>query len=558
MHRSDRTINYQVAFSMALVWLVAMGLLVAMLLLTLVPEIRHVEQRQMREHLVRAISLVQADLKRMRAFARDWGEWDDAYDFIAGKGTRAFIDGNLVSSTPMDDFDLHLLSFMDLRGNEIWSRSRLPDIQQSHFISYPLFMERLEQVLLKRVGEHGIQGMQDSQWGPLLFAFHPITDSQRRHAARGYLLAARWIDASYLSELSHRVAMPITMRGLHGVSDLTQYQPLQQGYLYRMGYSGLHTQWGEIMMLDSVGQPGLLLRLESQRELMLGGGRVLLYTLAGTLLICLVCGLFAFYRLQVMVLQPLGILIKGVQRYERDGDSAALPVIESSREMRILTRRFREMAARLSLQHKAAQAHSQRMEEVANRDPLTGCFNRRYLDAWLEMLEPSALHLAVLAIDLDHFKGVNDTHGHDMGDRVLIQFAERLRRNLRHDELLVRVGGEEFLVVSECTEAAQASALAERLRCVVAQLPFGEDQASFAMTASIGFALYPLGEERHEAGWRLSLKLADMALYNAKARGRNTWTGLVARHGGVLPSLNPDDLLRQGALSLIEPPRKEV
>lgn len=71
MHRSDRTINYQVAFSMALVWLVAMGLLVAMLVLLLVPQIRHVEQRQMREHLVCAISLVQADLKRMRAFSRD-------------------------------------------------------------------------------------------------------------------------------------------------------------------------------------------------------------------------------------------------------------------------------------------------------------------------------------------------------------------------------------------------------------------------------------------------------------------------------------------------------
>ncbi|ALP42218.1 CHASE4 domain-containing protein [Aeromonas schubertii] len=398
MHRSDRTINYQVAFSMALVWLVAM------LVMLLVPQIRHVEQRQMREHLVRAISLVQADLKRMRAFARDWGEWDDAYDFIAGKGTRAFIDANLVSSTPMDDFDLHLLSFMDLRGNEVWSRSRLPDIQQSHFISYPLFMEYLKKALLERVQEHGIQGMQDSQWGPLLFAFHPITDSQRQHGVRGYLLAARWIDESYLSELSHRVAMPITMRGLHGEVDLTRFQALQRGYLYRMGYSGLDTQWGEIVMLDSTGHPGLLLRLESQRELMLGGGRVLLFTLAGTLLICLVCGLFAFFRLQVMVLQPLGLLIQGVQRYERDGDSATLPLIESSREMRILTRRFREMAARLSLQHKAAQAHSQRMEEAANRDPLTGCFNRRYLDAWLEVLEPSELQLAVLAIDLDHFK----------------------------------------------------------------------------------------------------------------------------------------------------------
>lgn len=557
MHRSDRTINYQVAFSMALVWLVAMGLLVAMLVMLLVPQIRHVEQRQMREHLVRAISLVQADLKRMRAFARDWGEWDDAYDFIAGKGTRAFIDANLVSSTPMDDFDLHLLSFMDLRGNEVWSRSRLPDIQQSHFISYPLFMEYLKKALLERVQEHGIQGMQDSKWGPLLFAFHPITDSQRQHGVRGYLLAARWIDESYLSELSHRVAMPITMRGLHGEVDLTRFQALQRGYLYRMGYSGLDTQWGEIVMLDSTGHPGLLLRLESQRELMLGGGRVLLFTLAGTLLICLVCGLFAFFRLQVMVLQPLGLLIQGVQRYERDGNSATLPLIESSREMRILTRRFREMAARLSLQHKAAQAHSQRMEEAANRDPLTGCFNRRYLDAWLEVLEPSELQLAVLAIDLDHFKQVNDTHGHDTGDRVLVQFAERLRRHLRHDELLIRVGGEEFLVVSECSDASQASALAERLRRLVAQTPFGEEQAPFPMTASIGFSLFPLGEERHDPGWRLCLKLADMALYNAKARGRNTWTGLVSRHGGVLPSLNPDDLLRQGALSLIEAPLKE-
>jgi two-component system cell cycle response regulator len=161
--------------------------------------------------------------------------------------------------------------------------------------------------------------------------------------------------------------------------------------------------------------------------------------------------------------------------------------------------------------------------ELAVTDQLTGLHNRRYMAGQLKALVERANQggepVSLLAIDIDHFKKINDTFGHDVGDAVLREFAVRLASNVRSIDIPVRHGGEEFLVVMPDTHLEDAHRIAERIRLHVAGEPFRPAGAedSLNVTISIGVAASLPDESRPDG----LLKRADEAMYQAKAAGRN-------------------------------------
>ncbi len=157
------------------------------------------------------------------------------------------------------------------------------------------------------------------------------------------------------------------------------------------------------------------------------------------------------------------------------------------------------------------------LRRIANVDPLTGAGNRRAqnlkLDAANAIFRRSNSPACVLILDIDHFKKINDTHGHIAGDQLLVDLCELVRRSTRATETLFRYGGEEFVLVAEQTALDTAVNLAEKLRSQIAQAIF---TAGIQLTVSIGVAEIQRAEDRE--GW---LGRADAALYRAKGRGRN-------------------------------------
>ncbi|MGE5267573.1 MAG: PleD family two-component system response regulator [Deltaproteobacteria bacterium] len=160
--------------------------------------------------------------------------------------------------------------------------------------------------------------------------------------------------------------------------------------------------------------------------------------------------------------------------------------------------------------------------ELAITDPLTGLHNRRYMESHLRTLVEDAIRsgrpVSVLVTDIDHFKSVNDTHGHDGGDIVLKEFAARLKRNTRGIDLACRLGGEEFLIIMPETDMARAYQVAERTRAMIASEPFQlRPDLKLRVTASVGLATLESPDDTPET----IFKRADNALYAAKRRGRN-------------------------------------
>lgn len=159
-----------------------------------------------------------------------------------------------------------------------------------------------------------------------------------------------------------------------------------------------------------------------------------------------------------------------------------------------------------------AQRHANYMETAANTDALTGLPNRRMIDNLLNDYLKHNLKFTLLLVDVDYFKRINDTHGHDTGDLVLLRLAQALRNHLRKDDVVARWGGEEFVVVLFEYDDQSTSAAVERLRQMVETL----QPINIPITVSIGCAARQRGDTPASI-----FKRADEALYRAKSAGRN-------------------------------------
>jgi diguanylate cyclase (GGDEF)-like protein len=228
-------------------------------------------------------------------------------------------------------------------------------------------------------------------------------------------------------------------------------------------------------------------------------------------------------------------------------------------------------AAVLGLDHARIRRRSIRLglelSDLILRDTLTELRNRRFLQEYMTVeqgrLSREATDIerakkterdeavAIYIIDLDHFKGVNDTHGHAAGDMALKQLADVLVSSVRRSDVLVRWGGEEFVLVARIRRRDHVRIIAETLRHRVASGDFRlPDGAALRQTCSLGFCVLPFfPDQPRKLNWEQALGLADAALYIAKQEGRNRWVGV--GHGATVWDDTPlayvairDDLLR--------------
>ena len=174
---------------------------------------------------------------------------------------------------------------------------------------------------------------------------------------------------------------------------------------------------------------------------------------------------------------------------------------------------------------------TRRLRRLSSIDGLTGLLNRRTASGRLEARpapSPDEAGRGVLfLIDIDHFKALNDRHGHAAGDSVLKAVAQQLRASSRPDDVVARWGGEEFLVGCRCLDLSAATAMAERLRTAVAGVALPDIDPGRQLSVSIGFACHPfLPARQGPDDWEEALAVADRALYAAKRGGRDGWVGL--------------------------------
>ena len=244
-------------------------------------------------------------------------------------------------------------------------------------------------------------------------------------------------------------------------------------------------------------------------------------------------------------------------------------VRRAAEQRRELSRKVEERTRELRKANDALETVNAKLVEASVTDSLTGLKNRRYLDTVIEERvdavdrrcnhqDVSSSHVAFdisprlffMMIDLDGFKEINDTHGHHAGDKALIQVSDILRSCCRPTDLLIRWGGDEFLIVGECGADRAVEKFAENIRVRLAETQYalGGGQVG-RMSGSIGYALYPFAPLAPDMmAWEKVGTLADHAAYVAKRNGRNAWVGL---HGKVKGAHDELDQIRGDIQTLL-------
>jgi diguanylate cyclase (GGDEF)-like protein len=250
-------------------------------------------------------------------------------------------------------------------------------------------------------------------------------------------------------------------------------------------------------------------------EVFADANRALIRDLVGLIVATLFLLIGAWYGAGLFVIRKIEALLSAAARMRAGDLNARTGVRYGEEELGQLARAFDDMA-------QALQQREQDLHEQAITDPLTGLYNRRYLKELLprELVrgKRSGESIALILADIDHFKRVNDTFGHEAGDRVLTTVGALIKGNVRGSDIACRYGGEEFALVLPETGTEAAQRRAEDIRLALGQLslnylgkPIGR------ITISLGIALFP----EHGEDMDTLLRAADEALYDAKGAGRD-------------------------------------
>ena len=243
--------------------------------------------------------------------------------------------------------------------------------------------------------------------------------------------------------------------------------------------------------------------------------RALVRDLLGISLATLFLLVGAWYGAEWFMLRKVRALLRAADRVRAGDLNARTGVRYGGEELSQLAQAFDDMAS-------ALQQREQRLQEQAISDSLTGLYNRRYLGEFLPRVlvraRRSAAPVAVILIDLDHFKRINDSLGHEAGDIVLAAIGDLLKGKVRGGDIACRYGGEEFALVLPATGGDAAERRAEDIRLAIAGLRLSHAEKRLGkITASFGIALFP----DHAGDTDSILRVADVALYAAKGAGRN-------------------------------------
>ena len=225
---------------------------------------------------------------------------------------------------------------------------------------------------------------------------------------------------------------------------------------------------------------------------------------------------------------------------------AGIGILLVKGRLKVLEARNRDLEGQVATRTRALADANEILRQLTVTDPLTGLKNRRFLDLTIQddlakvhrdyqtLARGQAQRMVVnvdmvfLMVDLDHFKDVNDTYGHAVGDVLLQQIRDRLLEAVRNSDTVVRWGGEEFLVVTRYTDRAQGAIVAERILDLIRSRPYDlGNGVQITKTCSLGFCPYPMMMDHPDAlTWHQIVAIADHCLYAAKLSGRDGWVGM--------------------------------
>jgi diguanylate cyclase (GGDEF)-like protein len=495
-------LRLQVLLALALAGLCLMVTLGYLLPRFVVTRFDRQEEARMHEDTLRVTQALQTELKSLSTFVVNWSSWDDTYAYVR-RPTRAYETSNLTAPS-FESIHINLLLFLDQRGQvvkasayDLLARKSVPGDQLAREI-----LNRTQHNLIPNGKQDSRQGIVMLTSGPWLVAARPVLTSTGSGPSVGTVVMGRQLTTALLSDLKRDSKLSLTLTP--ATADVVSRITKAAGVL--IGNKGQTRLVGQSIVRDLRGRPTLVLSVGAAREDHLNGlvaARTILLSVLAVVLVFTVLSMFLVERL---VLNRLGQYRRQVQVIRtREQLSSRFPV-SGHDELSDLGHALNGLLDQTELSQR-------QLRHQATYDELTGLPNRNEFKRALAAMVLTARPFAIMLLDLDNFKAINDTLGHDVGDEVLRATATRLIPAVPTGGVLARLGGDEFAVILPGTpDDPLRDVEAQTLIGTLAQ-PLSTSVIDIQLWASAGVSHWP-GDATDAA---TLLKYADLAMYRAKA-----------------------------------------
>ncbi|MDO9581975.1 MAG: EAL domain-containing protein [Desulfomicrobium sp.] len=465
----------------------------------------------------RARNSLQQDMVRIDKLVKDWAWWDDTYQFMTTV-SGDYVDSNITPDVFLNQ-GLSAIAFVTAHG-EILHASYMPRGGEKLETPSEALLNHVRRTGLSYPAEDLFSGQPEiinvggSLW---MAASRAVLTSQQTGPARGRLWMIQEIDEDYIKNLAQRTELALEIH-------VTDAQELPGAMLaLRTNLEELNEAvvvpersviWSGLLMPDAAGGTPIAIIASSPREVAALGRTTMKTTLAVVLIFGLVGFLSSIAFLEKRILSRLTALSAKVRR---DAPHAQLCQIGQECD------EIDQLSKLVDSAFKSIRENERFLQELAYADPLTGLPNRlcalERLDQTLQGLSRENGSLAVFLLDLDDFKIINDSWGHSMGDIVLMDVGRRICSALTSSEMVGRLGGDEFIIVSGVNGTMEEYAqLAQKLiNTFTHPLQVGESETYLGV--SVGISLFP--EDGHSAGQLV--RCADLAMYQSKSFGKNIY-----------------------------------
>ena len=476
-----------------------------------------IERREIDQTLKQLQAVIAADEDHLDSIIGDWAVWDDTYRFVQDRN-QAYVDNNLQDDS-LRTLDVDFMVFVDLNGRIAFAKSIDPDTRRDSALPAGLAEYIGTRPSITRLTDPRtpVSGWLSLPKGTVLLSARPIVTSDLLSPIAGTLVTGYVVNTRRVGGIAQLMpSKTVAAWGPEQSGTPPEAVAARDALLAAPGamYSRADdTVRGYSLVMGIDSKPAMLFQVTEERTAVDLARRNLAWSTGLTALLGAVLLLGLGVTLDRTVLRRLSRLSASLVDVSRAGASARVAV-EGSDEIARVATDINEMLADLE------ESHSE-LTYLATHDGLTRLYNRRRFETELarELAEHHRLQRrgAMLWLDLDHFKEVNDTLGHAAGDALLIELGDVLREETRGYCVLARLGGDEFgMLIPEADETEAVSA-ANRLLSVLGDHVFDVAGHPVRVSGSVGVVLYPEhGDEADEL-----LARADLAMYYAKGSGRN-------------------------------------
>ena len=529
---------------MAVMLILTTGMVYLILHTVMQDKINILEDKYIIENVERTKKEIFKEIEVLDTIVMDWAVWDNSYQFMIDKNPE-YIKANLSEDT-LNNLKINIMLFIDNKGNLVHGEGY--DLQKKESVP-------IDEALLKYIKDHSLLQNNDVKYRKsgivtlngkdlILLSICPILTSAGEGPINGYIVLGANFTEKKIADIGEELSSEIKLTFLKDFEYDQKIFDLKDDKIQIDAVSDQKII-GRAFLDDIDGKHLLLLSIEKNRDINNIGEAGIKATL------WLLLGLFFLFAIIITVILDRGILLRfqelsndirkigegkdlsvRLKRQNIDDEltdvsneiNGMLGVLERSQlflsKSESALKKAIEKLQDEVLEHQKTQ---EQIKYIAYHDTLTGLPNRNLLNELLvhsiTLAERNNKCMAVLFLDIDGFKMINDSKGHGMGDQILQEVAERLLKTLRKSDVIARHGGDEFIVIIEELDNCSGVELIANKIVNCFQEPFHLENQDYFLTTSVGVAVYPADGQTPD----MLIKNADIAMYKAKENGKNQY-----------------------------------